>query len=169
MSINDIVDNNFNCLFHINEKNNKELIITKDKIKIKENQNNIKIKENNGLYVINENNFNKTNDNKTYTNFVESCNSKLTNMIWHNRFLHYDIGNLKEKIGKIDINIKPCKDCNISKITNPPHKQSITKVNAPGDLIYSDILEINKRSIGIDGLNGEKYAIIFVDGFSRKI
>jgi len=93
----------------------------------------------------------------------------LKKFIWHNRFLHYDIKYLQNKIKNINVSLKTCKDCNESKINKLPNKASNLRAKSRGDLIYSDLLEFNKGNKGIEGVNGENYSIIFVDDFSRKI
>jgi len=176
LSIIDLLDNNISCLFY-NQNNKKYLKLFKDNInQLKINKVIDIIEIDNGLFKIltnsNDNNkiVSKNKNKKIIENYlVEPANDKLKKFIWHNRFLHYDIKYLQDKIKNINVSLKTCKDCNVSKINKLPNKTSNLRAKSRGDLIYSDLLEFNKGNKGIEGVNGENYSIIFVDDFSRKI
>jgi len=170
LSIIDLLDNNINCLFY-NKNNKKYLSLFKDNIdQLKLNNIIGGIEIDNGLFKIISNNENLNLKNtQIESNLVEPINDKLNKIIWHNRFLHYDINNLKNKLKDINISLRPCKDCNASKVSILPNKANNLRSTSRGDLIYSDLLEFNKGSKGVEGVNGENYSVIFVDDFSRKI
>jgi len=123
----------------------------------------------NGLFKIITNENLNLKDAQIESNLVEPINDKLNKFIWHNRFLHYDINNLKNKLKDIKVSLRPWKDWNVSKISILPNKVNNLRSNSRGDLIYSDLLEFNKGNKGVEGINGENYSVIFVDDFSRKI
>jgi len=175
LSIIDLLDNNINCLFY-SQNNKKYLNLFKDDInQLKLNNIIDTIEIDNGLFkVISNNKVNKRKEANPYliqieNNLVEPINDKLKRIIWHNRFLHYDISNLQNVLKDIKVSLRSCKDCNVSKISNSPNKTNNHRSKSRGDIMYSDVLEFNKGGKGTEGVNGENYSIIFVDDFSRKV
>ena len=170
LSIIDLLDNNINCLF-FNQNNKKYLKLFKDNIeKLKINNVVDTVEIDNGLFKILTNvNNNQENITTIESNLVEPADERIKNIIWHNRFLHYDIKHLQNQLKDIKVTLRTCKDCNASKISKLPNKTNNLRSKSRGDLIYSDILEFNKGKKGMEGVNGENYSIIFVDDFSRKV
>ena len=170
LSIIDLLDNNINCLF-LNKNNKKYLELFKDNIEQLKIYKVVDIVEiDNGLFKI-LTNVNNNNESETTieSNLVEPTNDKIKNIIWHNRFLHYDIKQLQNELKDIKVTLKTCKDCNASKLAKLPNKTNNLRSESRGYLIYSNLLEFNKGKKGVEGVNGENYSIIFVDDFSRKI
>jgi len=126
LSIIDLLDNNINCLF-FNKNNKKYLKLFKDNIEQLKIYKVVDIVEiDNGLFKI-LTNVNNNNESETTieSNLVEPANDKIKNIIWHNRFLHYDIKQLQNELKDIKVTLKTCKDCNASKLAKLPNCNKI--------------------------------------------
>ena len=81
--------------------------------------------------------------------------------LWHRRFGHMDISQLKYKLPYINMNDK-CKICAKAKLRNSPFKRAVNKTNSIFEQIHMDIMGPINPSI-----YGNKYILSLMDDYSR--
>ena len=89
--------------------------------------------------------------------------------LWHRRYGHLYERGIQQVFSLVDgmDHCKPsterCPDCILTKITRRSFRPSLSRASRPGELIHSDIVELEERSIHGD----YKYFATFLDDYSR--
>ena len=104
---------------------------------------------------LNTNNFNTT---KELNSITLKPSEKLD--LWHRRFGHFSIDNIKTKLLKIKIPVE-CPICSNSKLKNKPHKLSTNKSKRIFELLNMDLVGPVSKS-----LYGNCYFFTILDDYS---
>ena len=106
---------------------------------------------------------------RSSASYPTTCNTSKATIkgdinLWHQRLGHLNKDDVKRTIGCEDNLKEVCETCALGKQTSKPvPKETQNKSQKPLELVYSDIL----GPFEIPSLNGSRYAITFVDEYSK--
>ena len=123
----------------------------------------VDLTEENGLFYL------KITFQRSSASYPTTCNTSKATIkgdinLWHQRLGHLNKDDVKRTIGCEDNLKEVCETCALGKQTSKPvPKETQNKSQKPLELVYSDIL----GPFEIPSLNGSRYAITFVDEYSK--